>query len=73
MLGDNSPQSKDSRLWWEIGPHLLCRGEAYQIGTVPEDQLIGRAFFVYWPSGFRPAWAMRIALVPNVGEMRWIR
>jgi len=73
MLGDNSPQSKDSRLWWEIGPHLLCRGEEYQIGTVPEDQLIGRAFFVYWPSGFRPAWAMRIALVPNVGEMRWIR
>ncbi len=73
MLGDNSPASKDSRLWWEVGPHLACRGEAYQVGTVPEDQLIGRAFFVYWPSGFRAPWAGRIALIPNVGEMRWIR
>lgn len=73
MLGDNSPCSKDSRLWWEVGPQLVSRGEAYQIGTVPEDQLIGHAFFVYWPSGFRPSWAMRIALVPDVGDMRWIR
>ena len=73
MLGDNSPQSKDSRMWWQVGPHLLRRGEKYQIGTVPEDQLIGRAFFVYWPSGFRRAWAARIAIIPNVGRMRWIR
>jgi signal peptidase I len=73
MLGDNSPQSKDSRLWWEVSPLLTERGENYQLGTVPEDQLIGHAFFVYWPSGFRPSWAIRIALVPNVGRMRWIR
>jgi hypothetical protein len=27
MCGDNSPASKDSRLWWEIGPHLR-RGDS---------------------------------------------
>ena len=35
MLGDNSDQSKDSRLWDKVGPHLVGRGENYQVGTVP--------------------------------------
>jgi signal peptidase I len=73
MLGDNSPASKDSRLWWEIGPHLQELGPEYQVGTVPGDQLIGKAFFVYWPAGYRPAWAPGIGLIPNFGLMRWIR
>ncbi len=73
VCGDNSPQSADSRLWGEIGPHLLRRGPDYQAGTVPEDQLIGRAFFVYWPSGLKLFPSLPIRLVPNVGEMRWIR
>ena len=73
MLGDNSPGSKDSRLWWEIGPHLQHLGEEYQVGTVPADQLIGRAFFVYWPSGYRRAWTADIGIIPNFGRMRWIR
>jgi len=73
MLGDNSPASQDSRLWWQIGPHLAKRKDQYQVGTVPEDQLLGRAFFVYWPSGFRREWGLRIGLIPNAGEMRWIR
>jgi hypothetical protein len=42
------------------------------VGTVPGDQLIGNAFFVYWPSGYRPAWAAGIGLIPNFGQMRWI-
>ncbi len=71
-LGDNSPQSKDSRLWWWAGPHLIARGEQYQLGTVPADQLIGKAFFVYWPSGHRARWAGNLAIIPNVGKMRWI-
>lgn len=73
MLGDNSPASKDSRQWWEIGPHLKHMGEEYQLGTVPGDQLLGKAFFVYWPAGYRPAWAANIGIIPNVGRMRWIR
>lgn len=71
-LGDNSPQSKDSRLWWEIGPHLRGRPE-YQLGTVPLDQIIGRAFFVYWPAGYKSWWTFHRGLIPNVGEMRWIQ
>lgn len=72
MLGDNSPMSKDSRLWWETGPHLLDRGERFQLGTVPQDQLIGEAFFVYWPAGYRAWWTLGRGVIPNVGQMRWI-
>lgn len=70
-LGDNSPQSKDSRLWWEVCPLLSSRGN-YQYGTVPGDQMIGRAFFVYWPGGYRFS-KDTPAVIPNVGQMRIIR
>jgi len=77
VLGDNSPQSADSRLWDVVGHHLRRRGEDYQLGTVPEDQMIGRAFFVYWPSGLRtdllPGPLQQVGWIPNVGRMRWIR
>lgn len=76
-LGDNNPQSQDSRMWTEVGPHLVGRGAKYQLGTVAEDQLIGQAFFVYWPSGHRLsdriALLGRFGIIPNVGDMRWIR
>ena len=70
-LGDNSPQSKDSRLWWEVCPILEQRGD-YHYGTVPGDFLIGRAFFVYWPSGYRIS-KDTPGVIPNVGRMRIIR
>jgi signal peptidase I len=73
MLGDNSPHSKDSRLWESAGSHLIPLMDEYQLGTVPEDQLIGKAFFVYWPAGYRAAWTGGIGLIPNFGRMRWIR
>ena len=77
MLGDNSAASQDSRLWSKLGPHLVDQQEAYQLGTVPRDQLIGKAFFVYWPSGHRLDWLPSpfgdIGFIPNVGRMRWIR
>ncbi len=37
-FGDNSPRSKDSRLWGE--PHSVAR-----------RLLVGRAFYIYWPHG----------------------
>lgn len=78
MLGDNTAASKDSRLWDRVGSHLVDRGDAYQLGTVPRDQLIGKAFFVYWPSGYRLDWLPipglnRLGVIPDVGRMRWIR
>lgn len=75
MLGDNTSASKDSRLWDQIGSHLVSRGEDFQLGTVPEDQLIGKAFFVYWPSPVRVDWLpfLNMGVVPDVGRMRWIR
>jgi hypothetical protein len=78
MLGDNTAASKDSRLWDQIGTHLSSRGEDFQLGTVPRDQLIGKAFFVYWPSGHNLKWLPipglnKIRIIPDVGRMRWIR
>lgn len=73
-LGDNSPLSKDSRLWNTIGPHLVRKMDNgdYQLGTVPADQMIGRAFLVYWPAGY-PLLQDRLPLIPNYGDMRLIR
>jgi signal peptidase I len=72
VMGDNSPQSYDSRLWWQRGEHLANRSGIYRVGTVPADQMIGKAFFVYWPSGYRVL-SYGLPVVPNLGEMRWIR
>lgn len=78
MLGDNTAASKDSRLWDRAAAALRNRGEDFQLGTVPRDQLIGQAFFVYWPAGHRLQWLPvplldRIGIIPDVGRMRWIR
>lgn len=35
-MGDNSPQSNDSRLWT-------------QTHSIPRSALLGKAFFIYWP------------------------
>jgi signal peptidase I len=72
VLGDNSPNSLDGRYWTSVGPHLAERlAHGLQLGTVPADQLIGRAIFVYWP-GFLPLPGDGRCLVPNLGRARWI-
>ena len=75
VCGDNSPGSHDSRAWSEstLGPHLRQAYEAhtYDLGTVPADQMIGRAFFVYWP-GFMPFTEKGPNLLPDFGRIRWI-
>lgn len=75
VLGDNSPASLDSRWWTEeaLGAHLRARRDAghYVLGTVPADQMIGRAFLVYWP-GFLPVGPLNLQILPDLGRVRWI-
>jgi signal peptidase I len=49
--GDNSPFSADSRMWTE--PGLANNDSFYASGVVPKDYLVGKAFFVHWPGGYR--------------------
>ncbi|KPK76957.1 MAG: hypothetical protein AMJ79_04850 [Phycisphaerae bacterium SM23_30] len=70
VLGDNSPQSHDSRFW--DPPDPLPSGKRYQAHIVPRDYLIGRAFFVYWPAGFHIHPNVPFAPIPNIGDMRFI-
>jgi signal peptidase I len=70
VLGDNSPNSEDGR-WWDR-PGRGNNGVFYREGIVPRDYLVGKALFVYWPSGFRPTANSRFAVIPNVGQMRFI-
>ena len=70
VLGDNSPNSLDSR-WWNK-PGLGNNGREYTVGIVPQDYLVGKALFVYWPSGFKPFAKFPLAIIPNVGGMRFI-
>lgn len=44
MLGDNSPKSKDSRLWENDR-------RAQHRHAVPRSALVGKAFYIYWPHG----------------------
>ncbi len=66
-LGDNSPNSSDSRFW----------GEDY---WVDRNMLIGKALFVYWPHAWEtwphlaiPGTDIRLPFYPNFGRMRRIR
>jgi signal peptidase I len=52
-MGDNSPQSQDSRLWW----HHNDENPEYWVNR---DLLIGKAMVIYWPhpwGGFWPNWS----------------
>jgi len=63
MLGDNSPCSKDSRLWDE-GPHYVHR-----------DLMIGKAVFIYWPHSWDriPGTNIPFPYFPNFGDMGLVR
>jgi signal peptidase I len=71
VLGDNSPNSSDARYW--SNDVDLIRGEDLFVrsGRVPERFMLGKAFFVYWPAGYRPA-GIPLGIVPDFGEMRFI-
>ena len=44
VMGDNSPQSQDSRLWSN-------RRGAVNRHAVPRNAFVGKAFLIYWPHG----------------------
>ena len=71
VLGDNSAASSDSRFWSGKG-YDRSRHQIYTTGTVPEEYMIGKAFFVYWPAGYKMPFG-KFNLVPDVGRMRFIR
>ena len=73
VLGDNSPNSEDGR-WWSQ-PGRANNGLSYRKGIVPRDYLVGKAMFVYWPSGFNFPWpqSLRIFLLENGRHSRLLR
>ncbi|MCK5473537.1 MAG: hypothetical protein KAI59_05845, partial [Planctomycetes bacterium] len=70
MLGDNSPSSEDGRWWSRQGKGN--NEKSYRPGIVPREYLVGKAFLVYWPSGFKPFAKSPLAIIPNIGKMRFI-
>jgi signal peptidase I len=59
VLGDNSPNSEDGRWWYE--PRVANRGWAPpRAGIVPRYYMVGKALFVYWPSGFEFPWPQSV-------------
>jgi signal peptidase I len=67
-LGDNSPQSKDARLWSYVVGNRLEPPAA-----VDRSLLIGKALFIYWPHAWYlpavPVWPV----VPNYQRIGFIR
>jgi signal peptidase I len=72
VLGDNSILSADARSW-TVPVDLLASEDLYaDPGRVPERFMLGKAFFVYWPAGFRPFSLKSPGVIPDFGDMRFI-
>jgi len=70
VLGDNSAESRDSRLWsgdldsGELMPYYVRR-----------DLLMGKALFIYWPHSLDkiPTTDIPVRFFPNFWRMRFVR
>ena len=62
-LGDNTAQSKDSRVW--------SKDETTFSHYIPEKFLVGEALFVHWPHG-NPIPGTDLHVIPEPGKMRFI-
>jgi signal peptidase I len=71
VLGDNSQLSSDAR-YWDMAIDLPNEGLEMESGRVPGRFFLGKAFFVYWPAGFRPFGPGSYSILPNFGDMRFI-
>ena len=65
--GDNSPSSSDGRLWDSPDPWVAQIDDS--IGVVARELMIGRAFFVYFPSPLQGRFGLPI---PDAGRLRLI-
>src|SRR5699024_4683672 len=70
VLGDNSLISGDAR-YWADAIHLPHEDLDVKSGRVPERFMLGKAFFVYWPSGYAPFHSAP-HVIPDFGKMRFI-
>ena len=77
-LGDNSPLSHDSRYWDDINPWIekqmfedTADDNGEVLGVVPRRLIMGRAFFVYFPTPLRIK-SDKPPIIPNIGDMRFI-
>lgn len=68
MCGDNSASSLDGRLWDTPSPWLEANFGSGVAGVVPEELIVGKAFFVYFPALNRD----RGIPIPDFGRLRWI-
>lgn len=70
VLGDNSQVSLDARFW---GAPVNLPHENYEVaaGRVPGRFMLGKAFFVYWPAGYRFE-SIPYGIRPDFGDMRFI-
>ena len=64
-MGDNSPQSRDARVWSRMDGRTPEPPPAY----VRRDLLTGKALFIYWPH----SWRSPIPFWPNFRRMGLIR
>jgi signal peptidase I len=68
VMGDNSPESSDARLW-RSNPRGGRPGGDY----LERRLLIGKALCVYWPHSWYSIPATPIPLFPNFADMRLVR
>ena len=66
-LGDNSPQSRDARLW-SVPDYSAMYSEPPE-PFVRRELLTGKALLIYWPH----SWRRPIPYLPNFKRMRLIR
>jgi signal peptidase I len=53
LLNEEDPFEISSHAYWAMGDNTRSSLDSRYLGPIPEKNLVGRAFFVYWPFGKR--------------------